>query len=179
MKLIEDKNFLSKNSIYFIEKAIIYGDFPFFLHHRTTSGEKDQNHFFGHVVIKRPEEKSESDPIYNSDLAENFINIFEDFIVKHKIDCQELLRCCVNLTFNTESEKCPTHVDHWYPHKQLIVYLNDCDKDAVTVLLDKSRKKKIAEITPEKYKGACFDSGPHYMKFPKKGIRIAIIYTFR
>jgi len=179
MKIIEDKNFLSKNSIYFIENHIFATNFPFYLYHRTTTIDGDKNHWMGHVIIKRPEERSETDPLYNSDYAENFINIFEDFVKKNKINCEELLRCCVNLTFNTIAEGCPTHVDHPYPHKQLIVYLNDCDKESVTVLLDKSEKKKIAQITPEKYKGVCFDSGPHYMKFPKKDIRLAIIYTFR
>ena len=56
---------------------------------------------------------------------------------------------CFNLTYANGMEKSGVHVDHKYPHKQIILYLNDCDKDAKTVIVDdKGKDSKI--ITPEK-----------------------------
>ena len=58
-----------------------------------------------------------------------------------------------------------------------ILYLNDCDKNAKTVIVD-DKDKIIKTITPQKYKGICFDSLPHYQIFPKHGLRLILVATF-
>ena len=55
MNLIEDKNFLKKESINFIETIILGNNFPFFLNKNTVA--KDNNSFMSHVVLKRIEER--------------------------------------------------------------------------------------------------------------------------
>jgi len=177
--MVEDKNFLTKEQKDFISKIILSSNFPYYANFTTVPG-KDNNTHFNHVVIRRPEERKENEPLFNSPYANEFIDIFKSFIVKNKINTEEILRCSVNLTFRTFQNKCPVHEDHSYPHKQLLIYLNDCkDKEAKTVILDKTSKKIINKITPEQYKGICFDSCPHYMVFPKKDVRIVLVYTFR
>ena len=90
-----------------------------------------------------------------------------------------MLRCNINLCFKTRNKTCLPQYDHNYPHKQLIIYLNDqIDKTSNTILLDEN-KKILHKITPKQYKGVCFDSCPHYFYFPKKDIRVALVYTFR
>jgi hypothetical protein len=85
---------------------------------------------------------------------------------------------CINLTFNNGTKKCPIHQDHEYPHKQLIIYLNDADIDSKTIILDK-KNKVLKKITPEKYKGVCFENLHHYMIYPKKGERVVLVTTFK
>ena len=177
MKIIEDNNFLNLKQKKFIDKTILSNKFPYFLNTHAVRG--DNNSFFCHTVIKRPEERKKDESLYNSNFADEFLEIFKSFIINNKINCEELLRCSVNLTYQTLNKKCPVHTDHQYPHKQLLIYLNNCkDKEAKTVLLN-NVGKIIHKITPEQYKGVCFDSCPHYMIFPKQDIRAVLVYTFR
>lgn len=177
--MVEDKNFLTQEQKDFISKIILSSDFPYYLNVSTIK-DVDSNSHLNHVVLKRPEERSKEEPLFNSAYADSIIEIFKSFIIKNRINCEELLRCSINLTYKTFDKKCPTHIDHDYSHKQLLIYLNDCkDKEAKTVVLDKTGKKIINKITPEQYKGVCFDSCPHYMIFPKKDIRVVLVYTFR
>ena len=177
MNIIEDNNFLKLKQKKFIDEIILSDEFPYFLNTNAVRG--DNNSFLSHTIIKRPEERKKDEPLYNSYFANKSIEIFKSFIVKNKINCEELLRCAVNLTYKTHDKKCPVHTDHGYPHRQLLIYLNDCkDKEAKTVLLDNTGKI-LHKIAPEQYKGVCFNSCPHYMIFPKKDIRVVLVYTFR
>ena len=45
------------------------------------------------------------------------------------------------------------------------------------VIVD-DKDKIIKTITPQKYKGICFDSLPHYQIFPKHGLRLILVATF-
>lgn len=177
MDLIEDKDFLTQEQKNFIENILLSNNFPFYINYSAVEG--DGNKFFSHCLLRRPEERIKGQPLFNSSYAEQIVDIFKTFIIKNKINCEEMLRCSVNLTFKTMSKKCPVHLDHDYDHKQLLIYLNDCvDKEAKTVLLDDTGKKVLHEIIPEKFKGVCFGSCPHYMSFPKKDIRVVLVYTF-
>lgn len=177
MKLIEDKDFITEEQKTFIDEIILSSNFPYYLN--STTVETDNNTFLNHVVLKRPEERESGAPLFNSPYSDPIVEIFKSFIVKNKINCEELLRCAVNLTYKTHDKKCPVHTDHGYHHKQLLIYLNDCkDKEAKTVLLDNTGKI-LHKIAPEQYKGVCFNSCPHYMIFPKKDIRVVLVYTFR
>ena len=103
-------------------------------------------------------------------------------ILKMKKNLQqlkEILRIAVNLTYNN-GEKCsPIHQDHHFPHNQLLVYLNTpIDKNAKTVIYDNNEKTILKKITPEKFKGVCFENKPHSLIHPTKGDRLVLVYTF-
>lgn len=173
--MIEDKNFLNNDQIKFIDNIILGSGFPYYLY--DNSVDNDKNKFLCHIILIRPEEKNGSEPFYNSNFYEPVLDIFKSFVLKNNIEVKEVLRCAINLTFNTMEEKCSTHDDHDYPHKQFLMYLNDCfDKNAKTVILKNNEK---FEIVPEKFKAICFDSSPHYMIYPKKDIRVVLVVTFR
>ena len=178
--MIIDKNFLDEKSKLFIEEVVLGDYFPFYIQKNTTDQDVVSNNFFlSHRVVARPEENSESVSIITSDFHQEFFKIFELFTNKNNIQHNQIHRCSVNLTFKVNAIACPIHNDHDFEHKQLLIYLNDCDdKESKTVLLDKKAKSIIEEIPPEQYKGVCFDSCPHFHYFPKKGKRVVLVYTF-
>lgn len=175
----ESENFLTKENISFIKNVILTDMFPFYLKKEATF--KDSQQTMSHILLKRKEnplEKSMDKNRINSPHYDSMLNLALSFFKKFNIDVFEILRMSVNLTFNNGHKKCPIHVDHPYPHKQLIIYLNDADPSSKTVILNK-KGKILKIITPKKYKGICFESLPHYLIYPKKGLRIILIVTFR
>jgi hypothetical protein len=164
----ESNNFLTKENISFIKETILKDNFPYYRAPDCTVGDKTS--FLYHCLLKRPEERQNKEDI-NSNYYLSCLELVESFFKKTKIKHKEILRMSVNFTFNNGVEKCPTHQDHKYPHKQLIIYLNDADPLSKTVMLDK-KNKPWKEITPEKYKGICFDNLNHYHFYPKSFQRL-------
>lgn len=177
LNLIEDKDFLRQEQKDFINNIFLSSNFPYYLNHRSVG--EDGNKYLSHTILKRPEEREKGET-FRSDYSDYAIDIFKTFVVKNRINTEELLRCNINLCFKTKDKDCPIHEDHDYKHRQLLIYLNDpMDKTAKTILLDPTAKKVLHKITPEQYKGVCFDSCPHSFHFPKKDIRVVLVYTFR
>jgi hypothetical protein len=102
--------------------------------------------------------------------------VLENFCKKVGYKYKEIFRISVNLTFNIGLKHSVVHCDHKFPHKQVLIYLNDCDPEAFTFILDK-KNKVIKKIKPEKFKGIMFDRQPHYLKYPKHKERIITVYT--
>lgn len=176
MFYIEDKNFLKKHHEKFIEDVVMGENFPFYI--LKNAAEKDGCDLLTHIIKHRAENIDVGNPEFNSNFYPDALNIVYSFFSKNKIKFKKILRLAFNLTYNNGFDKCGLHEDHSYPHKQLIIYLNDVlDKNSKTVILDKN-KKIFKEIIPEKYKGVCFDSHLHYHYFPKKGKRIVLVCTF-
>jgi len=176
MKIIEDKNFLDVAQKQAMESHLFSPEFPYYYQPGTVDGDEHKRDILSHVVIRRIEErKSKNDNGYNSKSTSFFVDLLKNFCKKHKIKYKNILRCAVNLSYNNGYDSCEKHTDHDFPHKQLIVFLNDCDKNAYLFIED---NKKILKIKPEKYKGVCFDGQPHYFKFPKSKIRLVVVFTF-
>ncbi len=175
----EHKNFLSPDNINFIENVMLNDNFPFYIKQsatENTKGKQNNESFLKHIILHNLETKRPSEAV-NSDYYEIALNMLQQFTKAIKQEVNFFTRMCFNITYANGMEKSGVHVDHKYPHKQIILYLNDCDKDAKTVIVDdKGKDSKI--ITPEKYKGVCFDGVPHYHYFPKKGLRLVLVGTF-
>ena len=175
----EHKNFLSPDNINFIENVMLNDNFPFYIKQSAThnsKGEPNNETFLNHVILHNLESKLASE-VVNSDYYEVALSMLQQFTKAIKQEVHFFTRITFNLTFANGLEKSGTHVDHRYPHKQIILYLNDCDKNAKTVIVD-DKDKIIKTITPQKYKGICFDSLPHYQIFPKHGLRLILVATF-
>ena len=187
----QSKNFLSPEQKKIITQVIEKSELPFYMGPAFHSLKYP---YLSHVLVKRPEDrrgdpgKRNVDDItypskytavnqFNSIHADTFLEFLFAFCDKYEIKVNQVFRASINLSFNIGLKKCPSHVDHEFDHKQLIIYLNDCDKSAKTVLL--TDDNKISDtITPEKYKGVLFKTCKHYLVYPKKGCRIIAIYTF-
>ena len=180
MFLIEDKNFLTEKQKDHIDNVVLESSFPWFFHNVSVlpnklSKVKNNKSYLSHIVLRRPDQRPKGEE-FNSTESVFCVDVLKTFCEKHNIKCKEILRISYNLTFNNGYSKGDLHVDHDYPHNQLIVYLNDCDKKLYTVIKD---NKKEIKIKPEKFKGVCFESKPHYQLFPKKQERVILVITFR
>jgi len=168
--IIEDRDFLNIKEQDYLITTILGFDFPFYLSSSQVDG--DDAPFFSHIVLQRPEDRR-PDVHYNSSTGEFFEGILKKFCKKHDIEFNEMLRCCINISFPLSKKISEKHVDHEYDHKQLILYLNDCDGD--TCIEDGN---EIKHIKPQKFKGVCFDAVPHYAEYPTSGYRAVVVFTF-
>jgi|694.fasta_scaffold33071_10 hypothetical protein len=177
MFFIEDENFLTNKQKLFINQMVLGDNFPYFL--QSVSHIDGGDSFMCHIALNRPEERNKTDGI-NSPYYENFKEMLETFCKKNNIVLNEIFRIAVNLTYPIGKEDSLIHIDHNFEHKQLIIYYNEpIDKDSNTVILNKDGKTILKEISPKKFKGVCFESNPHYLKYPKNGERVIGIFTFR
>jgi len=177
MLFIEDDNFLKTKQKFYINDVILGDEFSYYFQKVSMLDGGGGDSFLCHIVLTRPEERNGTDGI-NSPYYNFFKELLETFCQKHNIQINEIFRIAVNLTYNTGSIDSITHVDHKFDHKQLILYLNDpTDKSSNTVIVN-DKNEKVREVSPKKYKGFCFDSSPHYLKYPKNGERIIAIFTF-
>ena len=129
-----------------------------------------------HTAVTRPEGHDPSYPVVNSSESTALLEILYDFVEKHKINCTRILRCAVNISFNNGFEKTASHVDHKYKHKSLLVYCTD-NPEASTVL--EKDNKIYKQVETKKYRGLYFEDYKHYLKYPKKDIRVVIVFTFK
>jgi len=169
----QSDNFLTKECKDYINNIILSPNFPYYLEQYEPSVKEK---FLNHVIVSRVEERNNR-PYQNSFIYPEAIKIIECFFNKLNIKYSEIFRMCINLTYNNGS-KGPVHQDHDFPHRQLLIYLNNADPKSKTVILNKSNKI-VKEITPKKFRGICFENTPHYQYYPKKGERIVLITTFK
>ena len=177
INIIEDSDFLNSKSKDFINEVILGNNFPYYLQKDCIEG--DENKFLSHIVLTRIENRKNNDGI-NSNFYPYFIDILNQFTTKHNIKYKEICRISVNFSFKLKKKIAPIHIDHKFKHNQLLVYLNNLDdKEACTLIYDKSRTKIIKKIIPKQYKGVFFNGVPHTATFPKIGERIVLVCTFR
>jgi hypothetical protein len=178
MFYVEDDNFLTQEQIKFIDNIFVSRQMPFYYQPDSVKG--DTISFFANIIKDRPEYSQSGVEINSFEYYSLFKDILITFCTKNKINFKEILRIAVNITYNNGVEKCPVHKDHDYPHNQLLLYLNEpLDKLSRTVILDDNEQTILKEITPERFKGVCFENKPHYHHYPKIGERIVAVYTFR
>lgn len=133
--------------------------------------------FLSHGIIVRPKDDSEYSifPKINSQYSDIFNVILDQIFDCNQIDFNCVLRINVNLTIPLVGvEKTRSHVDHNFPHKNLLIYLNNSDGD--TILCD-DEEKVLDTSSPIEDKVILFE-GKHYHYLPSKGRRIVIVCTF-
>ena len=183
MMFKQSKNFLSKKSKKFINEVVLApGIFPFYqaYAHPYKTKENTFKKFFGHIILARSDDTDyNKPPVWNSTYHIQFIDIVNEFCEQQKIKIEKFYRMNVNFTYNSGHETTDIHVDHGFPHHQIIIYLDDAaDKNAETVILN-NKNKVIKRIKPIQYQGICFKGLPHYLKFPKFGQRVILVATFK
>jgi hypothetical protein len=169
-------NFLSQNNINFIENIVLGKNFPYYFNFsKKTLDEKYL--ILTHIVQGRLENNSLKNIIKSPDSYDETLDILKNFCNSINEKYNFFTRICYNLTFNNGNLRSQIHQDHNYEHKQIIIYLNDCDKFSKTCIIDE-KNKIIKEIIPEKFKGVCFNNFKHYHFFPKSGHRVVLVATY-
>ena len=177
--MIKEKNCIIKpDDLKIINNLILEEKISFTFKNNSTPRFVKKDFYFEHCIVQRKEATPPDENRYKSIYYQNFLRVFIHIFSKFKIKKAEIYRAAINLTVNNSVKKCPIHYDHNYKHKQILIYLNDCDENAKTVILNK-KNKKLKEITPKKNKGVLFDYLPHYHYFPKKGYRLVMVITFK
>ena len=179
MKLFkQSKKFLTKENIEFIEGTVLEPHFPFFFNYTKPHTKELKYLFLTHIVQNRVEDFP-IDKLLNTNehVYKNTLDILLNFLKSVKEKHNFFTRISYNLTFNNGFDKSQTHRDHYYSHKQIIIYLNDSEKTTTTCMLNK-KGKVIKEVVPEKFTGICFDDVDHYHFFPKKGPRLILVATY-
>jgi hypothetical protein len=180
MKTFEIKrsnNFLSKENIKFINEVVLNNNFPFYFSNTFTGGNNSNYTFLVHVVQKRLETVSLNEAINSPDFYLPTLDILDNFLKSVNEKYKFFLRIAYNLTFNNGDGKSQIHKDHNYPHKQIIIYLNDTDPESKTCMVDENNKI-VKEIIPKKFEGVCFGDVKHFQYFPKKGFRTVLVATY-
>ena len=175
--ILEKNNIIHPNDLKIINDLIIDKKISFVFQNNSVPIFKKKDFYFEHCIIERKEKINDKDR-YKSIHCQNFLRVFSHVFSKFKIKEAEIYRAAINLTVNNSAKKCPIHYDHNYEHKQILIYLNDSDKNSKPVILNK-KNKKLKEITPKKNKGILFDYLPHYHYFPKTGYRLVMVITFK
>ena len=141
---------------------------PFYLATHAVHANDQAHHFVHHVIHRdRPNED-------NSTLTPPLKKLLYDISDKINLNLECIYRCALNITFNFGLvNKCLSHVDHPFAHRQVLIYLNDSDGDTVFLNEDNTETK----IKPEAYKIIVAKDTQHYQFFPTKGIRKVLIYT--
>ena len=128
-----------------------------------------------HVLMNRCDEEKQGIP--NSNYYKIFENIFLRFCERSGIPVNTIYRAAVNFTTYSSHSHTPIHVDHDFPHKVFIGYLNNVDGGET--LIFNERNEVEYEIKPEKFKGLIFDSQPHAIKFcGDQQVRVVLVFTF-
>jgi hypothetical protein len=188
--MIIDKNFISIEEQIKIYELTSSNAIPFYLQktelnpeleseNRIIKTEKTKDNFqFVHVLRGNNEIFS---PYY--DYINN--NLFNKFLEKHNIECNQVLRSKINLTTSLDEDVHQNpHVDSSSPHKVFLYYVNDSDGD--TIMFNETYNGQqqpltiMDLITPEMGKAILFDGLTyHAPTSPKKTpFRIVINIDF-
>tara|TARA_Y100000114_G_scaffold141969_1_gene148139 strand:- start:76 stop:567 length:492 start_codon:yes stop_codon:yes gene_type:complete len=101
-----------------------------------------------------------------------FKSILVSIVKKHNLKLKKIHRMAMNITFNNGFIKeVPLHTDHDFPHKQIILYLNDSTGTTDIPFYKKS-------IKPKENSAIIFDDKDHKHYFPDYGVRVVCIFTF-
>ncbi len=124
--------------------------------------------FLTHAFLNRPK-PGEMHPTVNSKYASGFRNVLNEIFDYNNIDVKLIYRMNANLMQAVVGyTRTFSHVDHPFPHKNLIIYLTNVGGDTVCGK-ERHRPQEDDIITFE---------GVHYNMLPKKGRRIVLVATY-
>ena len=158
---IYDDNVLTENDFIELHKKIKKLKFSF-ISQAVKPGDK--GYHFINDILDRKGNKSKDYSYFKSVLV--------SILKKHNIKLNKVHRIAINYTFNNGYVKeVPLHLDHDFPHKQIIFYLNTSTGNTEIPFYNKI-------ITPKENTAILFDNIEHKHYFPEKGIRAVCVFTF-
>ena len=155
---------------------VLSNDFSWFRWSKTMEGESelqkghDDYPFLSHKFLTRPLRSClYSEP--NSQYIEPMEQVFREIADFNGLDPQVIYRMNANAVHPTEANlPSPNHVDHDFPHKNMIIYLTD-PQGGSTIVEGKEYLAKEDDVL-------IFDSKSHCARPPRKDVRIVLVITF-
>lgn len=194
--MILDDDVLTEEEKEFINREIVYSrNIPFY--YNIDYNPKLLS--MCHVLLPRHEEEPFENRI-NSHYFYFFYNILLRFCYKHNLEINFLLRGAINLAFYVPGhEKYYPHFDHFFPHYNFLLYLNDLPFDVkynstivynqtiddTEVLLPNHHaiEEKLTikeEVYPKFGRAFCFPGNVHSVRIPTpEHFRYVCVFTFR
>lgn len=129
--------------------------------------------FFHHCVLERPN----STCLYPSVISETagFVNnVLSEIFTYNKIDVSCIFRINFNCMYYTSNKRTIPHLDHNFPHKNLLVYLNSFD-NGETVIFGEDEKEYLHK--PKEDDIIAFGGNIHCCQHPSPGQRRIVLVT--
>ncbi|MFZ9728573.1 MAG: hypothetical protein ACO3CD_06125 [Candidatus Nanopelagicaceae bacterium] len=160
-----------------LKDHILSENFPWFQYNETLEpgsdlGEYDDVPFLSHGFLIRPGIGGNYYSRPNSQNLDQLQEVFREICFVNGIDPQIVYRMNANYTVPTEKNlPSPPHVDHDYPHKNMLIYLTPTNGGHTIV--------NGEEIFAEEDDVVIFDGSlKHCARPPLRGKRIVLIVTY-
>jgi len=132
--------------------------------------------YFSHSVLRSPGSGGDQNifSLPNSEWAPLCNEVLKQINYENNLDINVVLRINFNLTLPSPNDRPDRkHVDHNFPHKNILVYLTECDGGETVVFGDTTE-----EYFPVEDTGIVFDGNQHYYFYPKYGRRVVMVVTY-
>ena len=131
---------------------------------------EDYNNFgvYYNVILERKETRRGVRP---NPLLNKFLQVYSQILTHNNITERNPYRICVNATHPTpnNTKPSPPHLDHKYPHQNMIIYLTPT-YNGHTIVQDEPQPRQEDDIL-------VFD-GIHHLYPPQSNRRVVIVCTF-
>ena len=156
------------------KNLVLSGDFPWFRVAHTAYEDYQEGHedfsFLSHKFLTRPLDSCLYSKV-NSQYVEPMQQVFREIAYSNNIDPQVIYRMNANAVYPTENNlPSPVHVDHTFPHNNMIIYLTD-PQGGSTIVEGKEYMANEDDVL-------IFDGKPHCARPPRKEVRIVLVITF-
>jgi hypothetical protein len=156
-----------------LKNIIFEGNFPWYMD--TTTGDNLGKYFFGHKILNRPSKEFPASSI-TSDHFGISIQVLNQIAQFNNLNVNLFLRIHVNLNVSHGGGlACSPHHDHDFPHKNLLIYLNQASGPTVVI---NSENNSEEYFHPKEDVIITFE-GKHYHYQPNVGEkRIVLVATY-
>ena len=156
------------------KNLVLGGDFPWFRVEHTAYEDHQEGHedfpFLSHKFLTRPLDSCLYSKV-NSQYVEHMQEVFREIAFANDIDPQVIYRMNANAVYPTANNlPSPLHVDHNFPHNNMIIYLTDLHGGSTMV--------EGKEYMSQEDDVLIFDGKPHCARPPRKDVRIVLVITF-
>lgn len=156
------KNPLTDNYLS-LKSLVLSSNFPWYF----CRNADDDFDFHGHSFIERPESGLRL-PVIKSNDFDLCYTVFMEILEYNEVSVNTFYRMGANAVSPSSGRNPVEHVDHEFPHKNLLVYLTDAG--GATIVEGK-------RYDPQEDSVLLF-TGRHYHEFPKERRRVVLVATF-
>ena len=152
---------------------VLSQNFPWFYYESSVIGKPQP--FFSHGFLLRPNDLlmntgGKKYPITNSVHVDHMEEVFQEIADFNNIGVNCIYRMNANVTEPLKNvERSSIHVDHYFPHKNMLIYLTDAG--GKTVVDNESHNPREDDII-------IFEGEKHSHYYPREKRRVVLVVTY-